>query len=103
MDASTTTTASDPAFAVIEAHRIANADLNAIGDEFLQVAPKSPHGRSGPELPKDLVDRMTDADEAERRAIRALVASRPATMEGATALIDYLGTLLRDRDRRVWS
>ena len=99
----TTTVASDPVFAVIEAHRVADADSNAINDEYFQVASKSPHGRRGPELPDEgLVDRMTDADEAERRAIRALVDSRPATMEGAHTPIAYLGTVIRARDPRVW-
>ena len=67
----TTTVASDPVFAVIEAHQeeFADANSNAINDEYFQVASKSPHGRRGPELPdEELVDRMTDADEAERRA-----------------------------------
>jgi hypothetical protein len=82
----TTTVASDPVFAVIEAHRVADADSNAINDEYFQVASKSPHGRRGP----------------ERRAIRALVDSRPATMQGAHTLIAYLGTVIRARDPRVW-
>ena len=82
----TTTVASDPVFAVIEAHRVVDADSNAINDEYFQVASKSPHGRRGPS--------------------GALYApwsiQRPATMEGAHTLIAYLGTVIRARDPRVW-
>jgi hypothetical protein len=38
----------DPVYAVIDAHRVADADSIAINDEYFQVASKSPHGSRGP-------------------------------------------------------
>jgi hypothetical protein len=95
-------TTKDPVFAEIDAHRVAAAALYAVSVEFSEVAPKCLHSRSGPELPEGLVDRMTDTDMAERQARRSLVDSRPATIEGAHALIAYLGTVIRDMDQRDW-
>jgi hypothetical protein len=93
----------DPVFAAIKAHRVADVRSRAVGADIHWAFSEWPPGQIRcPELPDELVDRMKDADEAERRAITALVDSRPATMEGAHALIDYLGTVIRDMDPRVW-
>ena len=79
----TTTVASDPVFAVIEAHRVADANSNAINDEYFQVASKSPHGRRGPEFGRR---RMT----AERAARYTRPGQFKASHDGGRAHADRL-------------
>jgi hypothetical protein len=64
--------------------------------------PWSTNPPRAPEPPAGLVDRLCSAQDAELRALRAIVDARPANLEAAHALINYLGVVVRDRDQRNW-
>jgi hypothetical protein len=97
-----TTNLRDPIFAAIHAHRDATAAWLAVANEWSAAMskPRSTDPLRAPEPPAGLVDRLVSAQDAELRTLRALVDSRPANLEAAHALIDYLGVVVRDRDQR---
>ena len=85
----------DPVYTMIEAHALAAAEANAVGVEIHRLfATNWPTGGGCPPLPDELVGRMTEVDETEHRARRALLDSRPPTIEGCHALITYLAVLI---------
>jgi hypothetical protein len=92
----------DPIFTAIDAHRDAAAAWLAVATEWSAAMSKpwETNPPRAPEPPAVLVDRLGSAQDAELRTLRALVDSRPANLEAAHALIDYLGTVIRDCEGR---
>jgi hypothetical protein len=105
-----TATPEDPALALIRAHRSANAalrDADRVIQEIIrqgylqgdmQELPIYPRGLRGPAIPQDALDRLNVTDAADRAALEELLHTKPTTLEGAQAVIDYFGdALLQNR------
>jgi hypothetical protein len=56
------------------------------------------NGPAGALPPEELFHRLQDVGKAEQRALHGLLDCRPATMEGALALIGYLGEVICERE-----
>jgi hypothetical protein len=91
-----------PLYALIEAHRSAQAARivagracqEAIAARHFDTAP-NPDGIRYPAPPENLFRDWKATDKAERLALRALVDFKPPTMEAANALIAYQADLLK--------
>jgi hypothetical protein len=93
---STQSTAPDPIFGAIEAHRRAHADFceAALAADGVDTSPEAIAARQGiAQLGMDVEQRYDETNDAELEAQTALVSIEPTTIEGAIELLRYASSI----------